>query len=211
VRRRVAAYALGVVGVLVIAAIMAPFVLGFAQRAVRNVSILGSAGVDRARMFEMDAIEARRAQASVPEGEKILVKTVHPFLMDFARNHVLVMDWPHGSSPPPGMPFGRGPDALATYLGDQGIRYVVFEYQPMLDASPVGESWWYAHGDPECRSQDAPGLAINRADRTGESAFECAMDVGMADFLGHLQVLRSTRAARYDDGRVVVMDLATPR
>lgn len=67
-------------------------------------------------------------QASVPAGEKILVRVEKPFLLDFRRNPVFIESNTWGTSPPPGLPRFQGPEAVAQYLRGQGIRYVAYSY-----------------------------------------------------------------------------------
>jgi len=64
-------------------------------------------------------------QARVPAGEKILTMVDASFWFDFQRNPIYSINAVGGSSPPPGLPFGEGPDALAAYLKGLGIRYVI--------------------------------------------------------------------------------------
>lgn len=64
-------------------------------------------------------------QDAVPPGAPLIVMFDHPYLFDFGRNPIEVIDLPGQVSPPPGMPFDSD-DALATYLIDQGFRYLAF-------------------------------------------------------------------------------------
>jgi len=64
-------------------------------------------------------------QARVPRGEPILTIIDGSYLMDFSRNPVYSINVIGASAPPPGIPFGKGPDALRLYLLSQGIRYVI--------------------------------------------------------------------------------------
>ena len=66
-------------------------------------------------------------QQSIPPGETILAKLDKPFLLDFKRNPVFLIDWA-ASSPPPGLPFSKGSEALAQYLRGLSIRYVTYSY-----------------------------------------------------------------------------------
>jgi hypothetical protein len=61
----------------------------------------------------------------VPAGEKILTMVDASYLLDYKRNPMVSINAVGGSSPPPGLPFGQGPDALASYLKSLGIRYVI--------------------------------------------------------------------------------------
>lgn len=64
-------------------------------------------------------------QALVPPGAKILTMVDASYLLDYKRNPMVSINAVGGSSPPPGLPFEQGPDALASYLKGLGIRYVI--------------------------------------------------------------------------------------
>lgn len=64
-------------------------------------------------------------QELVPAGEKILTMVDASYWLDYKRNPMYSINAVGGSSPPPGLPFEQGPDALASYLKSLGIRYVI--------------------------------------------------------------------------------------
>lgn len=66
-----------------------------------------------------------KLQDLVPEGEKIFTILDAPYLLDFKRNAIENIDSIGGASPPPTMPFGKGPEALKEYLKGQGFNYVI--------------------------------------------------------------------------------------
>jgi hypothetical protein len=65
-------------------------------------------------------------QHTVPGHATLLVMLDQPFRLDFKRNRILLWDEPGQVSPPPHVPVGQGPDALARYLLGQGVRYVAY-------------------------------------------------------------------------------------
>src|SRR5262249_35945337 len=65
----------------------------------------------------------RRLQEAVPPGAAILARLDRPFVLDFRRNPVLIIDFPGGASLAPGLPFFQGGEAVARYLTSQGIRW----------------------------------------------------------------------------------------
>ena len=71
-------------------------------------------------------------QNSIPKGQTVLTRLDKPFLMDFKRNEIYIVDGPGGASLPPGMPFYKGPEALANYLLSKNIRYVAYSYNSSL-------------------------------------------------------------------------------
>jgi len=64
-------------------------------------------------------------QSRVPAGEKIFVVVDAPYLLDFTRNPLDSIDLIGGASPPPGMPFGQGPEPLKKYLLGLGYRWAI--------------------------------------------------------------------------------------
>ncbi len=143
--------------------------------------------------------ELERAQDSVPKGAAFLAVTRHSFLLNFVRNRVFVVDAPYGSSPAPGMPFGKGGDALADYLQSNSIRYVLFEISAV-------------RGDPRCLNPETAGPVLSRRDgETGTVAYECAMDLVGAEFVRNLNSLLTTRENIYRDDKLIMLDLSRRR
>lgn len=68
----------------------------------------------------------RKLQDLVPAGETLLVATDNPYLVDYRRNRTWNLDLPGAASPPPGMPFFRGPEVMRDYLLAKGVHYVLF-------------------------------------------------------------------------------------
>jgi hypothetical protein len=120
-------------------------------------------------------------QQSVPPGEALLEKLDKPFLLDFKRNTVLVLDWA-AASPPPGMPYSRGSEALARYLSSQSIRYVAYSYG---------------------------GEAERRKLPTYFPWFRIQL-LYSYDFEDNMEGLGKTRRHLYDDGNSFVLDLLQP-
>jgi hypothetical protein len=77
-----------------------------------------------------DDIESNYAELSkfIPHDGGVLLRVSYPFLLA-ARSNVFIADYPGSASPPPGMPIGKGPNALRNYLLSCGIRYVAWDYQ----------------------------------------------------------------------------------
>ncbi len=74
------------------------------------------------------ALSARYASllSSVPPAAPVLTRVRYPFLLDPVRHCLLLFSMPGMSSPPPGLPFFEGPEAVARYLGGEGIRYLAY-------------------------------------------------------------------------------------
>jgi hypothetical protein len=141
--------------------------------------------IERAPLVQSPEIAAyQRLQESVPRGEVILTRLEKPFLLDFKRNTVFVVDYAV-ASPPPGMPLREGGEALARYLTSHSTRYVAYSY--------TGEA---ARRAVVGHDQYSP-FTLNQIERT-------------FDFEDDLEQLSKTRRRVYDDGRSFVLDLSQP-
>jgi hypothetical protein len=120
-------------------------------------------------------------QGSVPPGEPILTRLEQPFLLDFKRNTIFLVDYAV-ASPPPGMPLNQGSEPLARYLNFHGIRYVAYSY--------VNEEARHAVIYHDFYSP----FTLYQIERT-------------YDFEDRLEELARTRRRIYDDGRNFVLDI----
>jgi hypothetical protein len=64
-------------------------------------------------------------QEKVPPGEKILTMVDAGYWLDYSRNPIQSINAVGGASPPPGIPFGKGPEALLEYLTGLGFKYLI--------------------------------------------------------------------------------------
>lgn len=126
-------------------------------------------------------------QTSLPEGAVFLARLNKPFLLDFKRNTVYIVDGPGGSSLPPGMPFFEGSEALSAYLLSKNIRYVAYSYA--TESNFTREMF-----DRNLKS------TMNIWLRTA------AKDT--FDFQDNLKELGATRKKLFDDGQNFVLDLS---
>jgi hypothetical protein len=117
-------------------------------------------------------------ERSIPPGMPLLAKLDKPFLFDFRRNPVLLIDWA-ASSLPPGLPYSRGSEALARYLTSKSIRYVAYSYG---------------------------GEATRRGLPTYFPWFKIQL-LYSYDFEDNVDGLAKTRKHLYDDGNSFVLDL----
>jgi hypothetical protein len=133
--------------------------------------------------------DVRKLQAAVPPGERLLVMIERPYLLDFARNRILLLDQPGAVSPAPHYRPADGPDKLADYMLAQGIRYFAFVYPSKAETLYSRSSWTRL--------------------KTGHArVWRLAADVYLASF-DAVDGLAKTRARLHDDGRMAVVDLAT--
>lgn len=82
---------------------------------------------------DSEAVLVSKAQGAVPEKEKIVAHVDSSYLLNFARNPVLIVDIPGTISPPPYLPLYQGPKKVKEYLLGQGIRYVMYSYRYKLN------------------------------------------------------------------------------
>lgn len=64
-------------------------------------------------------------QENVPPGEKILTMVDAGYWLDYSRNPMQSINAVGGACPPPGIPFGKGPEALRDYLRGLGFNYLI--------------------------------------------------------------------------------------
>jgi len=64
-------------------------------------------------------------QKAIPQGEVILTMVDASYWLDYKRNTMFSINAVGSSSPPPGIPFGKGPEAFESYLQKLGIKYII--------------------------------------------------------------------------------------
>jgi hypothetical protein len=147
-----------------------------------------------------DAVYAA-LQRSVPEHAKLLVALDQPFRLDFKRNRILSWDEPGAVSPPPHLPLGQGPNALAGYLLGQGVRYVAYCDGPAPEAIP----------SDQIPSFYRVGLGVRYIAYCDRGPSPGSPSIPTRDrIVADLQKLRATRKLLYADNGTYVLDLATP-
>ncbi len=139
-------------------------------------------------MPALELKQYRALQEAVPRGELILARLDRNFLFDFNRNPVYIIDSPGITSPPPGMPYGQGSEALASYLLEQNVRYVAYSYgnEANFHRANAG-TMLLPHVNPLLK---------------GET-------LGSFDFQDNLKELGTIKKIIYDDGKNFVLDLQT--
>jgi hypothetical protein len=148
-----------------------------------------NAFTDRNIVSPAEVAAYRDMQLAVPPGQKIMVRLDKNFLLDFRRNIIYVNDLPGGASLPPGIPIFKGPDALAGYLIQHGIRYLAYSY---------GDEAAFSRHDYSDRMKPNVNIWLRRG---AEIAY---------DFQDNCVLLGKSRKKLYDDGHMFVLDLATP-
>jgi len=130
----------------------------------------------------------RALQASIPAGAPLFVMLDRPFLLDFRRNPIDLIDLPGQVSPPPGVPF-EDDEAFVRYLTAQGFRYVAFVRSKASEHQYRRETW-----------QGLVGLRPSPLWRKGAPLVLKVLD--------RFEGLDASRSHVYDDGRIVALDLA---
>ena len=138
---------------------------------------------------EAEYFRHQNAQAAVPVGEAIFSSDLYTLLYDYSRNRILNVSIAGGASPPPGLPYFRGPEAVASYLKNNGIRYVAYRYKGN-DGDPVLANLWRLYPTTPYTKRAFARAII-------------ALD-GVLGELGH------SRSRVYDDGTLFIVDLNTP-
>jgi hypothetical protein len=67
----------------------------------------------------------RAIQKDIPPGEKVITMVDASYWLDYSRNPMFSINAVGGSSPPPGIPFHKGPDALLDYFRNLGFKYMI--------------------------------------------------------------------------------------
>jgi len=97
-----------------------------------------SGGMDRDADFKA---EYRQLNAMIPRGVKVLAAVDHPDLLSFTKYTFATLDVVGAVSPPPGMPYFRGPLAKVEYLRRLGYQYVVAD-SPNVQGLYNLQSWY---------------------------------------------------------------------
>lgn len=80
-------------------------------------------------LFEWHRNQLQPLQRRVPAGERILVRHATPFVLDFARNPIWIIDWPGAAALPPGFDPAAETSLLIDYFASHDIHYVLYGYQ----------------------------------------------------------------------------------
>lgn len=142
-------------------------------------------GIEYNQIDQQEYIQYKKMQDFVPENEILLTRLRYPFLLDFQRNKILLLDYPGGSSPPPGIPSFQGSIKLVNYLRDANIRYIAYSYNSQAN---------FKYEDLNSRLTGYNSLVKMEAKHT-------------FDFQNNLNILGDKYKRIYDDGEIFVLDL----
>jgi hypothetical protein len=129
-------------------------------------------------------------ERAIPAGTDQTIATLdYPFLLDFKAHPIHLADIPGAASPPPGWPGRSDGEALAAYLLSQHQRYLAFSTFSLPDAEKrVKEASTSPHATQWIRSEDEMRLDSDR----------------------QFDELAASRLHLFDDGNLILLDLATP-
>jgi len=133
---------------VVVALLMTPLSAAYAFLGARTdaaaVASLPAEIADRAGPFPNARVaEYRSLNAAIPAGASVYAILPAPSLLDYRTHCIFNADFIGFASPPPGMPFFRGPAELKKYLLDLGIGYIAYDDfdHPTIDTGYL-RSWW---------------------------------------------------------------------
>ncbi len=130
----------------------------------------------------------RAMQDAVPPGRRLLVRLEIPFLLDFRRNPIWVMDHPGLCGPPPRAPQSATVAAWLPYLRSAGVDFLAYQYGDEA-------------GEPA--QLDQAFLRVN-----GPSYYQERLAASAAAVQAVLLKLRASVPVLYDDGTRDVMALS---
>ena len=130
-----------------------------------------------------------RMQDSLPPGSTLLVRIDRPYLLDFSRNRVFVMDWPGMIGPDALVPNSSDGEVWKRYLRKFGIEFVAYSYRDEAGMSATYLRSQIAQSDSAFQRE-----LMNRTLLT-QSAFSA---------------LRESQRVTFDDGNTAVIDLGSP-
>jgi hypothetical protein len=96
----------------------------------------------------MHQTKIRAMQETIPPGQPAIARMANPFLLNFSRNPIYVLDIPGGSGLPPGLPRSLNAEETARYFRSVSIRYLIYSYgdEAGFPLSKYGE-WIFWRGD----------------------------------------------------------------
>lgn len=133
----------------------------------------------------------QRLQAAVPAGAAMVAMLDDAALLDYRRNRIANLDTPGFASAPPGLPMFVGAEAKAAYFRARGLRYLAFVRSSHSRYFYRREYWM------ERIFWDAELWRI-------VAAYQLDMGDSFAE-------LATRYPVRFDEGGLVVLDLAGPR
>jgi hypothetical protein len=149
-----------------------------------------------------EAERARNAQETVPPGEQVLEAVLYAVPYDFRRNTIYIADFPGMAGWAPGIPLGRGPDAVRGYFLSHGIHYVFCDRRLAHNNEDIGDFL----KDPATHV-DAKDFLVHPLRSRFKFGWERMEDCVSRDVRHNLLLLAKSDDKLYDDGTVVAVRL----
>lgn len=137
------------------------------------------------------AIPSGPGRTPTEEADQTIATVDFPFLLDFNSHPIDIADIPGAASLPPGWPSRSDGDVLASYLLSHHLRYLALT----LDRSTL----------PNVLLREQKELA----DPSTTQWIRSEAQIRLASYLQFAQLVQSRRHI-YDQGNLIVLDLATP-
>src|SRR5256886_7684645 len=88
-----------------------------------------------------------------PEGARVAALVDDPWLLDFSRNSIALLDFPGAAAPAPGLPSFTDAEHWRAYFVAEGIRYVAFSDPAVSTYMYRRSNWvWRLYVDDELHS-----------------------------------------------------------
>jgi hypothetical protein len=141
-------------------------------------------------MSSVERDRLRAMQDHLEIGTAALVNLGSPFLLDFTRSDVYVVDFPFAAGPAPGVPQGSA-EELVSYMRSNRIRYVVYDYAAEANFPDA---------------EVARRLAMPRF-----TPWQRRLNRQVPIFHERLRMIAARASKVYDDGQTWVVDLEASR
>jgi hypothetical protein len=89
------------------------------------------------------AVRYRRLDSALPRAASVYAIVPLPSLLDYKQHRVFPPDLIGCASPPPGMPFFRGPAEVKEYLLSLGIEYIAYNDFDHPSVETGYWRWWW--------------------------------------------------------------------
>jgi hypothetical protein len=114
------------------------------KQAAASLASLPEQIADRTPLYPPDvAVRYRRLDSALPRAASVYAIVPLPSLLDYKQHRVFPPDLIGCASPPPGMPFFRGPAEVKEYLLSLGIEYIAYNDFDRPSVETGYWRWWW--------------------------------------------------------------------
>jgi hypothetical protein len=128
-------------------------------------------------------------QSHVPPGATMVTAVREGFRFDFRRNTIHMLGALGAMGPKPGWPAHQGPEALATYLRDNGVDYIVW-----VDFNEPGELYGRSHLQSNAAAKDSTMGKWAALHLEVEDTIEALPKIRRVVYVGHGMTVVDLRA-----------------